>query len=148
MWRGHCGRAAASVFLTWAAPADNPWFGIPRQAAAARLGSVPQQPPTAPGPFAFQDVGRVVGLLKQAGLADARAETVSIALTPPGTLSDVTRFAVRFGPAAGIIRERGGSEADVAAVEAAVKERLAAYERPGGVEVPGSFNLYTARVPR
>ena len=135
------------VFLTWAAPADNPWFRIPRQAAVARLGAVPQSEPTAPGPFAFQDIGRVIALLRAAGLGSVAAEAVEIMLTPPGTVAEAARFAVRFGPAAGIIRERGGTEADMAAIEAAIAQELAAYETRGRVVLPGSFNIYTGARP-
>ncbi len=135
------------VFVTWAAPADNPWFRIPRQAAMARLGAVPQSEPTAPGPFAFQDTGRVIALLRAAGLGSVAAEAAEIMLTPPGTVAEAARFAGRFGPAAGIVRERGGTDADMEAIEAAIALELTFFETSGRVVLPGSFNVYRAARP-
>jgi SAM-dependent methyltransferase len=132
------------LFACWAAMPANPWFMVPRDAAIARLGAPAPADPTAPGPFAFQDIARVTGLLRQAGLKEVQAEECAIALSPVGTASDAAALSVQIGAAARILQERGGTPDDVRAIEAEVARHLAAFDGPQGMRVPAAINLFSA----
>lgn len=133
------------AFLCWAATDRNPWFMIPKRAAEARLGPIPAGDPTAPGPTAFQDTGRVAALMAQAGLSDIRAEPVDVVLTPPGGAPGAARAASRVGPAARIMKAHSGTAADADAIETAVTEAFRAFETAGAVRVPAVVNLFSCR---
>lgn len=143
------GRALAPdgrmAFVTWAGVDGNPWFQLPKRAAEQRLGPLPPGDPAAPGPTAFQDIARVAGLMRQAGLRDIEAVAAEIVLTPPDAAS-AARAAARVGPAARILKGRGGTEADALAIEEAVGEALRDYVEDGEVQVPATVNLFCCRV--
>lgn len=132
-------------FTAWARAAENPWFEIPRRAAEARLGPAPASDPHAPGPTAFADSGRVVGLMAEAGLADTAAHRLEIVLTPPGTPEAAARAASRVGPAARIMKAKGGTPQDAAAIEEAVRAEFTRFETAAGVRVPAVVLLFVAR---
>jgi SAM-dependent methyltransferase len=50
------------TLASWGPLQENPWFSIPRAAAIAQLGEVPPVDPNAPGPMAFHDTERVLGM--------------------------------------------------------------------------------------
>lgn len=132
------------VFAAWAPAAENPWFLIPRDAAIARLGKPAPADPFAPGPLAFQDVERVTKLMEQAGLRDVRAETEMVPMTPLVTAGEAAKAATRVGPAARIMKEFSGTEADAAAIESVVAEALSKFETGKGISVPATINFFSA----
>jgi SAM-dependent methyltransferase len=134
------------VFVAWAGPEHNPWFTIPQQAAVARLGPVEPVPPDAPGPMAFRDTERVLGLLAAAGLRDARAETVDLGLHNPGGLDAVMELVGCIGSLPRVLRERGGTAEDRAAILAEVRKHAAAFVTPAGLRLPARVIFYSARV--
>ena len=115
------GRALRSggriAFVAWAGVKDNPLFHVPRDAAVSRLGTAPAADPSAPGPLAFQDAGRVASLMATAGWRDVRAEQLRVMLTPHGGVKGAARVASRVGPAARIMKARNGTETDAAVIE-------------------------------
>lgn len=131
----------------WASMDENPWFAVPRIAAMARLGHVAPLDPTAPGPMAFEDTARVIGLFQQAGLPDARAEVVNLSLLPNGGLKDVAHMATSVGPALRIMKTMKGTEADAQAIAAEVATAFEKYVTPEGVRVPARLNYYSVLVP-
>ena len=68
-------------------------------------------------------------------------------ITPPGGIDAAARTASRVGPAARIIKTKGGSEDDAKAIEAAVAHKLRTYCKGNDVEVPAVVNLFTATCP-
>ena len=132
------------VFAAWAPAAGNPWFSIPRDAAIARLGKPAPADPFAPGPLAFQDVERVTKLMEQAGLKGVRAETEMVQLTPLVTAEKAAETAARVGPAARIMSEFSGTEADAAAIESAVAAAFSKFETEKGISVPATINFFSA----
>lgn len=132
------------VFAAWAPAAENPWFLIPRDAAIARLGKPAPADPFAPGPLAFQDVGRVTKLMEQAGLRNIRAETEMVPMTPLVTVGEAARAATKVGPAARIMKEFSGTEADAAAIETLVAEAFSKFETGKGISVPATINFFSA----
>ena len=132
------------VFAAWGPAAGNPWFSIPRDAAIARLGKPAPADPFAPGPLAFQDVERVTKLMEQAGLRDVRGETEMVPMTPPVTAGKAAETATRVGPAARIMKEFSGTEADAVAIESAVAEAFSKFETEKGISVPATINFFSA----
>lgn len=133
------------AFLCWRALDENPWFSGPRHHAVTRFGAPAPTDPHEPGPMAFADPDRVCGLLAQAGLQDVSANTVRIALTPPGSPEDTAALAMEIGPAGRICLEAGASDAEKGAIAADLAQDWHRYAGAEGVEIPASFNLFTAR---
>ena len=132
------------VFAAWAPAAENPWFLIPRDAAIARLGKTAPADPFAPGPLAFQDRERVIKLMEQAGLREVRGETEVVPMTPPVTVGEAARAATRVGPAARIMKEFSGTEADATAIESTVAEAFSKFETGKGISVPATIHFFSA----
>lgn len=135
------------VFAAWAPPAQVPWFSIPVSAVIARLGKPAPSDPNAPGPMAFQNPDRVIKLLADAGLKNLRCQTETVDLTPSGPFNEVTSFATRVGPAARIIADFSGTDADTAAIEADVRSKFAAFNTDKGLRIPAGIHLYCASGP-
>ncbi len=135
------------TFASWRSLAENPWFSVPRDAAIAQLGEVPPVDPNAPGPMAFHDTERVLGLFRDAGLPNAQAEVVEVPLYPLGDLFSAANIASNLGPASRIIREKGGTQADAQAIAERVVAEFEKYVTPQGVRVPARLNFYSVEVP-
>jgi len=135
------------VFVAWAGPEHNPWFTIPQEAAVSRLGPTEPTPPDAPGPMAFRDAGRVLGLLAKAGLTDGACTAADVDLHHPGGLDAVLRFIGHVGPIARMMREKNGSPEDREAIFATIAAKFERYCVNDGIRVPARVNLFTARVP-
>jgi SAM-dependent methyltransferase len=133
------------AFVAWAGAEANPWFAVPARIATARLGPVAPVPPHAPGPMAFADVDRTLGILRAAGLDDARAEVHDVALLHTGGPAAAAALAGRIGPTARAMREKGGTEADLTAIRAAIADAFAGYADADGLRVPARVNLFSAR---
>ena len=132
------------VFAAWAPASQVPWFSIPVGAAVARLGKPAPSDPHAPGPLAFQDAGRVTAMMAAAGLRNTRCLSETVDLTPEGSLDDVVAFAARVGPAARIMAERSGNDADGSVIEATVKTAFAAFNTDQGLRIPCAIQFYCA----
>ncbi|MCB2094238.1 MAG: hypothetical protein H6901_10805 [Rhodobacteraceae bacterium] len=139
------------MFAAWGPGADNPWFTIPRLATARHLGPLPPADPLAPGPMAFADADRVLGLLGAAGWHDARAEDVNLDLTPLGTPQDVAAMLFTLGPSADMAGEQAASAEDAARTSAAIKAGIASgfapFQGPNGIRVPARVRYFSARRP-
>jgi SAM-dependent methyltransferase len=137
-----------AVLVAWAEAAANPWFVIAREAAVARLGAPPPEPEGGPGPFGLADRARGLGILERAGFAECRVSVEKPDFVQEGGLAGASAFAVAVGPGARLIRTKGGTAEDAAAIAAAVAERLEPYLRPdGSVRVPSTVNVFEAVRP-
>jgi SAM-dependent methyltransferase len=130
------------VFAAWAGPEVNPWFTLPLEAAVARLGAPEPTPPDAPGPMAFRDRDRVLGILDAAGLIDTRAEPRAVDLCLPD-LEAAVALTSHVGAATRLIRDKGGNEADARAIAEGVRERLASYVDATGLRIPAEITLFS-----
>ncbi|MEM6761188.1 MAG: methyltransferase domain-containing protein [Pseudomonadota bacterium] len=131
----------------WGQLDQNPWFQMPMYAAKERLGAPPALDPNAPGPFAFRDTDRVLGILRNAGFEAPQVEVASLELTPPGDLDTVAHQAAVLGPARRAIDHFGASADAIEDIERRVRERFARFETANGVRVPAEINFFTARAP-
>ena len=132
------------AMICWQGAPENPWFMLPMKAAMDRLGKPEPMDPLAPGPMAFKDVERVTGILREAGWARAQGEKLEVDLVPPQTLEAAAEMATTIGPATRLIREKNGTEADVAAIKAGCKAAFATYQTEAGLRVPAHLIAYTA----
>jgi SAM-dependent methyltransferase len=132
------------VFAAWAPATENPWYLIPRDAAIARLGKPAPADPFAPGQFAFQDMERVTKLMAQAGLKGVRGEAEMVPLIPSVTVGEAAKVATGSGPAARIMKEFSGTEADAAAIESVVAEAFMKFETGKGMSVPATIHFFSA----
>ena len=135
------------TMICWQSAPDNPWFMLPMKAAMARLGKPEPMDPHAPGPMAFKDIDRVTGILSDAGWRDATGEPVEVDLIPPQSLDEAAEFATTVGPATRLLREKGGTDEDAAAIRAATAEALAQYQGKDGLRLPGRLVIYTGINP-
>lgn len=135
------------AFVAWSMAEANPWFSVPVQMAVSVLGPVERPDPAAPGPMAFRDIARVLGLLRAAGLAECAGTEWEVALTPPGDADEVIDFLVSAGPAAGIIALKGGTDADRRTIAEKCRAAMDPFLVDGRYRVPARVNLFEARRP-
>lgn len=135
------------VFVTWADLARNPWNREAKAAGVARLGAVPPDAPREPGQFAFAEIDYVTGLLADAGFGAVAAEEVGTRLRVPGRAEQAAALAVEIGPVSRLMRVKGGTEADRAAIAADLARRFRPFETAAGVEVPAMVNFFAAVRP-
>lgn len=133
------------TFAAWGPLDDNPWFKLPHIEATKQLGSLPKFDRNAPGPLAFHDRDRVIGILSQAGLTDIQAEAVPLFLKVAGTLQDCAALCTRIGPAARLITHFEATSEDIDIIRKAVAKVFQPFERADGVHIPAVINLFQAR---
>jgi SAM-dependent methyltransferase len=132
------------VFVGWAAADVNPWFSVPSRAIAARLGAAPPPPAGAPGPLAFADGQRVLGILSQAGFSEAACSTQDVDLHHPGGMEAVLRIAPHMGPIARRLREANGTAADREAIMEAIAADFERFLASDGIRVPARVHVFSA----
>ncbi|MBZ5711729.1 class I SAM-dependent methyltransferase [Nannocystis pusilla] len=147
-------RAAAKpdgrlAFMCWRAAADNDWGALPHRALRDLLPPLPPTDPSAPGPFAFADRGRVLAILEAAGFRDVALAPFDAPLrfgrgdSREAALDDALAQAAEVGP---LTRLLAGHDDDLrrralAAVRAAFAERAG----PDGVFLRAAAWIVTAR---
>jgi SAM-dependent methyltransferase len=129
----------------WRPLADNPWFMVPQQAARDLLPPQPPADPAAPGPFAFADKDRTVGIFADAGWKDVTLtrHDVPMRFAASGQIEQATDFATHVGALGRMLADEGPESR--AAVRLAVTEALKAYDGPAGINLSGSIWLISAR---
>jgi len=129
----------------WRPLADNPWFRVPLEAASGLL--PPQQPsdPDAPGPFAFANQDRTLGIFKDAGWHDVTLtrHDVPMRFAAANQIEKATEFATRVGSLARLLADE--TPETRARIRLAVAEALKAYDSPAGITLSGSIWLIAAR---
>ena len=128
-------------FVCWRPLAVNPWMSEPLEAARPFLPPLAPPDPTAPGPFAFADDGRVRAILRAAGYTDVdvRAFDTEIGI---GDLDATVQLTLRFGPLGAALRENPAYKDRVTDPVSAV---LARYATARGVMLPASVWIVSAR---
>ncbi|WP_347311111.1 class I SAM-dependent methyltransferase [Defluviimonas sp. SAOS-178_SWC] len=138
---------ARVAFVTWARMEENPWNRDAKAAGVARLGPVPADEPRAPGQFAFAEIGYVTDILASAGFTGITGEEATSHLSVAGSAGDAAELATSIGPVSRILRDKGGTEADRAAIATDLADLFRPYEGADGVRVPAVLNFFSARRP-
>jgi len=128
------------AFVCWRGLAENGWMREPLEAASPFLPSSAPPDPTAPGPFAFADAGRLRTIL-----ADAAFESVSVdpfdTRIGAGDLDQALKLALRVGPLGSAIREYPDLQFKVTD---AVREALSRHMTADGVSMPAAVWIVRA----
>lgn len=134
------------AFVCWQARERNPWMLAPALAAMQHVAFPPPPPPDAPGPFAFADPGRVRGILAAAGFDAIALEAIDEPMPlGRGGLDEALELVLAVGPVGQALREAQAGPEQRERVVAAVREALARFETPRGLEAPASAWIVTAR---
>lgn len=131
------------VCAAWAHPAKNPFFTVPARAAKEVLGPQPPTDRTLPGPFAWEETDRIVGLLSAAGWRDVAATPAALQLTPPGNAAETAKLLCEIGPAQSALRRAEASQPQAEALCAVLKEMLSEFAGTGGLRIPAEVTLFT-----
>jgi SAM-dependent methyltransferase len=125
------GRLAVAV---WGPRARNPWLGLVLDAVSAQVGR-PVPPPGVPGPFALDDAERLHGLLARGGLRDVAVAELPVPLRAPSFDEWWQRTTALAGPLAKVLAALPPQAVD--AIRARLRETVAPYATPAGLELPG-----------
>ncbi len=132
------------TFASWGQIPNNPFFKLPAAVAREVLGEMPRPDPDSPGPFAFRDPERVIGILSEAGLKDASCEIASLSLPPKDGLEGFANLTLSLGQIDSAIRHFGATEAQKTKLRDGVMEIFAEFERDGVLLIPAEINFFTA----
>lgn len=136
------------TFGSWGQIPNNPFFKWPAGIAREVLGEMPKPDPDEPGPFAFRDPERVIGILSDAGFEQASCEVVSTHLTPAGTLQDFADLVLEIGTINSAIRYFDADEAQKARLHAGIMETFAkCVQDDDKLLIPAEINYFTATAP-
>jgi SAM-dependent methyltransferase len=130
------GPAGRLAFVCWQSLERNPWLRVPLLAASQHVALPPPPAPDAPGPFSLADDTRVRGILARAGFGQVACEALDTTLTLGSALDGAVDFALQAGPTAALLRE--ASDAQRAAVTAAVHDALVPFQGAAGVCLPAA----------
>jgi SAM-dependent methyltransferase len=135
------------VFVCWQSPMVNPWLSGAMATIREHIDLPLGRDPHAPGPFAFADADRVIGILANAGFADARATAIERMVPVGSDLADATDYVFQLTPPLRALDE------DDPARAATIREAVAETYRPhqtgsGSVEAPGAVWAISATKPR
>jgi SAM-dependent methyltransferase len=131
------------LFVCWRPVTDNPWFGLPLQAALPLLPPQPPSDPDAPGPFAFANPDRVRRILTDAGWRNIELQRQDAPMQL-GALNIAIDFALRMGPLAAVLRQVNDDDLRSRVREVLI-QALGAHAGPDGITLPGSVWLVTAK---
>ncbi len=131
------------AFVCWQEVARNPWLGLPTRAIAAHVTLPAPAAPDAPGPFAFADPKRTVGILERGGFEEVALAPVESSFVVGSTLDEAVEFALTVGPAAALLRDAPRDA--VARAREAVRQALAPHVTPEGVPLGASVWVATGR---
>jgi SAM-dependent methyltransferase len=133
------GRVAVAV---WGPRDRNPWLGIVLDSVSAQLG-MPVPPPGIPGPFSLDDHDRLTSILSAVHLTDVHVDEFAVPLLARSFEEWWTRTSSLAGPLARLVASL--PEPARQELEARLRDAVAPYETPMGLEFPGVSLLGTAR---
>lgn len=141
------------AMIVWRRREDNPWV---HEAELAVKDIVPivshedtKDVHCGPGPFSMAGADMVSDILRMAGYDRISFERFDADICIGRSLEDAIEFAMALGPAGEIIRLAGkAGEESKCDVVAALRETFANYLQAGGVTMPSSSWLVTARNER
>lgn len=131
------------AFVCWQAQPKNPWLAVPRQAARPFLPESSGIDPNAPGGFSMADPSGIESLLGNAGFSDIAVEGFEAKANLGADAESATEFMASVLPGIGPLAETDAPLARKAS--AAIRDALAPFAGPGGVEMDSATWIVTAR---
>jgi enediyne biosynthesis protein CalE5 len=125
------GRTAIAV---WGPRERNPWLALVFTAVSEQIGA-PVPPPGVPTPFSLGDPGKLEAVLVSAGLSGVRISELPTPLRAGSFEEWWARTSALAGPLAKILATL--PEAAMQALQVRLRETVAPYTTPAGVEIPG-----------
>jgi ubiquinone/menaquinone biosynthesis C-methylase UbiE len=122
------------AFAVWEAPERNPYFASVAISLVER-GHIAPPDPSAPGVFTLGHADRLEALLRGAGFAEVRTETVGVVFTVPDIDEYLSMTADTAGPLGLVVR--GLSTSARTEVGRDVEDALSRFRTSRGYEVPG-----------
>jgi len=143
--RGALRAGGRLVFCCWRAMKDNELMRIPLEAALAHLPPPAPMAPDAPGPFAFADRERVLGILQRAGFREAALQPLDCVLHYGAGLdaAEIARRLLDLGPASRLLADADAPTR--ARVEASLEQAIAPRCEAGGIALTARCWLAMAR---
>lgn len=144
----HMRRAASPgarmAFVCWRPLVENPWMGVPMQAAAAHLPPRPKANLQAPGMFAFADPQRVAQVLTAAGWTPPRLDKLDLDLDIAAGrgLEQAVAQSTQIGAVNSWLR--GQPAEAVQAATASIRQALAPHCDGASVRLPGAMWLVSS----
>jgi SAM-dependent methyltransferase len=134
-------------FVCWAPLEENRHWLIPYEVVLRHLGPPAPKPPHAPGPMAFSDPDYVRSFLGNAGFdnIEIHRETPDIIGSNP---EEEAEHACIMGPSGRLIDEKKPDEAVREVIRREMTQAFAAHARGGGMVLPSTVFLVTARRTR
>ena len=129
------------VFVCWRSLRENPWMNGPLEAALQLMPPMPPSDPTAPGPYAFADRGRLRSILVEAGFSAVSIEPFD-ARIGGADIEATVQLTCRLGPVAAALREYPELHEKVAD---ALRGVISTYSTPKGVLMPAAVWIVSAR---
>lgn len=136
---------APMTCAAWGPVSQNPYFMEAAAAAKDVFGPMDKVDRTLPGPFAFEDPGRIIPMLQAAGLRDVTCDPHDLHLHAPGDLRALADLLCQIGPADRALRSFEADADARARLVDALMERFARFQGQSAVEIPAQINLYHAR---
>jgi hypothetical protein len=136
--RGHMRDAGRLVFACWRGLEENAWATAPLEAIRPMLKAPPAaMDPNAPGPYSLADGQKIERLLRDAGWRDVvlRPWDGSVSLGGDAGLAQTVEFVLKIGPCARLMKEQ---ELDCGEARRRLEEKLAPFQGPNGVTLPGA----------
>jgi SAM-dependent methyltransferase len=132
------------AFACWQDLFHNEWMLVPGAAAAQHVG-LPEMEPSAPGPFALADAGRVEHLLASARFQDISLESIARPMRAGADVDDTVAFFESTDIARRLMADAPPDK--IAAALDAIRDALEPYASDEGVVLNGTAWLVTARKP-
>jgi SAM-dependent methyltransferase len=143
--RGALDAGGRLAFVCWRAMQENAWAAAPFAAAHDLLPKQEPMDPHAPGPFAFADQKRLMGILVKAGFSEFRGDKLDTVMNMGANLDEAVVASLSIGPLA-----RAAADVDEATrgkIAARVRETLAKFKSASGsITPPGACWLVSAQV--
>jgi len=131
-------------FVCWGPLQDNPWFQMPLEVIAARLGPIEPIKPRAPGPLAFAQIDYIEEFLGKAGFGNTDIATRDIQLICRDGPAEIAGFLMEFGPGARVLTTLDVDAETKRQLIVDLTERVTAFEGKDGVRIPANLHYVGA----
>ena len=108
----HARPGGRMVFVCWQPVRENEWVHIGLGIAKKHVEFPPPPDPHAPGPFAFSDIDRTLGILGDAGWKEAAAEPFSTTLNQGSSARAAAESLMLRGPISRVMMDKTDAEKD------------------------------------